>query len=232
MVTTERQKPAALVHYVTVRDAVERLNTPERTIRRWIEKGKLTSIRDAAGFVRIDLADIEQILQDRPTMVPSLQEQVTSLLTRIEDLEDQMQEQSAQIAVLRQQLEQGGGQRHHVHAPAAQSTWEKRGLPEGTEHLVTFVKMHQPQNKMTIYAIKQLFAEGKIALTIYQREEGAQRNKQEWWITREQHLQLVEYFQQHAISYSPCTHCKQMTAHTLLSLAPVSDGQETALPHE
>ena len=212
MATTERQKPVApLVRYVTVHDAIDRLNVTERTVRRWMKKGRLTSIKDASGFKQVNLADIEQILQDKPTTVPSLREQLTDLLTRVEEVEDQQQEQSAQIAELRQQLEQGG-QHHRVHAPAAQSILEKRGLPEGTEHLVAFVKAHQPQHPMTIYAIKQLFAEGKIALTIYQREEGAQRNKQEWWITREQHLQLVSYFQQHTVSYTACTQCNHLAA--------------------
>jgi excisionase family DNA binding protein len=56
----ERQQPD-VVHYVTVRDAAERLGTTERTIRRWITQKRLRFIQDESKFVRVNLADIEQI---------------------------------------------------------------------------------------------------------------------------------------------------------------------------
>ncbi len=99
----------------------------------------------------------------------------------------------AQISRLLSRLRRSGVQRP--------SPLDKRGLPPGTLRLVRFAQLHQ----VKIEDIKHLFWAGKIELAVYHRE--AQRNKQEWWITPEQHEQLTAYWQQHAIPYVTCPQC-------------------------
>ncbi len=85
---------------------------------------------------------------------------------------------------------------------------EKRGLPpNGTMQLVDFFREHQ--SSMTLHEIKEAYKAGTITLTVYPRPGEHKRNKQEWWITLEQHRALVSYWQQQGITYTACPLCKQ-----------------------
>ncbi|WP_220209282.1 hypothetical protein [Reticulibacter mediterranei] len=53
---------------------------------------------------------------------------------------------------------------------------------------------------------------GEIAITIYQREGEAKRNKREWWLTPAQHRALINYCQQHQIAYRACPDCRDQSA--------------------
>ena len=79
----------------------------------------------------------------------------------------------------------------------------KRGLPPGTIRLVDFATHHH----INIHDLKRYYYEGKIQLTAYQREVQAKRNKQEWWITPEQHQQVSVYWQQQEMPYVACPLC-------------------------
>jgi hypothetical protein len=79
----------------------------------------------------------------------------------------------------------------------------KRGLPPGTLRLVDFAKRHH----IDIHDLKRWHYEGKIQLTVYHREVQAKRNKQEWWITSEQHQQVSAYWQRQEIPYTACPQC-------------------------
>lgn len=83
------------------------------------------------------------------------------------------------------------------------SPLEKRHLPVGTCRLVQFATQHE----VSVDDIKSLFAQGHIQLTVVSRGEYARRNKQEWWIRPEQQRDLVRYWDEQAISYTPCPHC-------------------------
>jgi excisionase family DNA binding protein len=83
------------------------------------------------------------------------------------------------------------------------SPLDKRGLPSGTLRLVHFAQVHQ----VKVDEIKHLYWASKIELAVHHRETQAQRNKQEWWITPEQHERLTAYWRQHAIAYVTCPLC-------------------------
>jgi hypothetical protein len=92
---------------------------------------------------------------------------------------------------------------HNVTSKQRPSPLDKRGLPPGTLRLVHFAQVHQ----VNVDDIKHLYWASKIELAIHHREIQAQRNKQEWWITPEQHEQLTTYWRQHAIPYVACPLC-------------------------
>ncbi len=108
---TQKPVPAPIARYVTVQDAVERIGVAERTLRRWIEetddhKKKFRHImRDASGFVRLDLEEVEQIAQSRGEVVPSLHHQIELLRERIEVLESEYVFQVQQYQELRTRVE-------------------------------------------------------------------------------------------------------------------------------
>jgi len=228
-VATHKQQPERVARYITVQDAVERLGVVERTIRRWMEKGKLHAIHDTSGFVRLDLAEIEKILQSKPPTIPSVHQQIEMQLERIEALESDNEAQAQKVSVLQQQMdsmlrllanlqgmENGQSIEHHLvladlltqlgqrhPKKTLNDPLGKRGLPPGTIRLVDFAKSHQ----VNLWDLKKLHGSGEIALEIYHREVEAVRNQQEWWVVPGQHQQIADYCQQHGIAYTPCQQC-------------------------
>jgi excisionase family DNA binding protein len=223
--TIQKQGSSPIVRYITVQDAVERLGVVERTVRRWIEKKKLHAIHDASGFVRLDLDAVERIAQERHTVVPSSRQQVEMLLERVERLESENEAQEQKYDHLQRLIE--GVFRVLAGEPITdehgqplslsdshlaylrpvgrnkQEPLERRGLPAGTMRLVNFAQLHQ----VKLSDLKRLHMLHELNLTIYQRDAGAIRNKQEWWISPEQHQQVATYCQQHSIPYMPCSQC-------------------------
>ncbi len=80
---------------------------------------------------------------------------------------------------------------------------KKRGLPPGTIRLVDFVKLHQ----VNLWDLKQLHWGRTITLEVYLREVQARRNKQEWWVTPEQHTALANYWHMHQLPFTACPVC-------------------------
>jgi hypothetical protein len=87
--------------------------------------------------------------------------------------------------------------------PRSPSVLEKRGLPVGTRRLIAFADQHQ----VSISEIKALHQQGLVRLTIVHRENRAIRNKQEWWITPQEQYDLVHYWQEQGMTYTPCAQC-------------------------
>ncbi|GLV54396.1 hypothetical protein KDH_12430 [Dictyobacter sp. S3.2.2.5] len=231
----EKRGSSSIARYITVQDAVERLGVVERTVRRWIEKDKLHAIRDVSGSVRLDLDEVELIVQERGAVVPSPQQQIEALLECVERLkcenealfecverlkrENEARDQKCndlqqQIDVIRQErvsesTAHGHGSlllpatSHFLHSHSGQELLARRGLPEGTMRLVQFAQLHQ----IKLSDLKKLHMLHAVNLTIYQREAEAIRNKQEWWITPEQHQQVADYCQQHDVPYVVCSQC-------------------------
>jgi predicted site-specific integrase-resolvase len=181
---------------------------------------------------------LKQQLEEQQHRIEGLEEQMTHLQEEVKQLREQLERTTAQAhqpqlqaamttlgassgemhagiasAILKQQvtelLTELGQQ--HTRTGAVQGlagALEKRHLPNGTTRLVDFIKVHQPDG-VTLWDIKKASLTGEIQLEVYQREGEAKRNKQEWWITREQHCALVSYWQQHGITYTACPLCKQ-----------------------
>jgi excisionase family DNA binding protein len=218
-----------IVHYITVQDAAELLGVVERTIRRWIKEEKVRVIRDPSNFVRLDLAEIEQIVQKKAVTTPFLHQQIEALLQRVEALEsdkevlvqkyvDLQRQVEALLHLLAQHQATDGNEQPfslsdflRIQVPLrrqagnVQGRVEKRGLPPGTMRLVDFVKIHQ----VNLWELKQLHWAGTITLEVYQREGEAKRNKQEWWVTPTQHQQISAYWHQQGIAYTACPQCDQ-----------------------
>jgi Helix-turn-helix domain len=221
--------------YVTVEEAQILINRSERTIRRWITQQRVHVIRDASGFVRIDLDDLEQFREQQPPTVHPVQQHIQLHNGQIEALEDRCARHEQHIEVLQQRLqhiwdllqamlnqqpldEDGEFPADRLlsllatlNIPSISQKKEpmhpekKRGLPTGTQRLVHFVELHQ----VNLFTLKQLFWSKDIQLTIYQRLGDAQRNKQEWWITPEQHRALAHYCRHHGMAYTTCEECQE-----------------------
>lgn len=67
-----------------------------------------------------------------------------------------------------------------------------------------FASAHQ----VTVGNIKSLSNAGEIALSVYQRTTNPERNKQEWWITSEQHIALAAYWHEHERPFTTCPTCE------------------------
>jgi hypothetical protein len=88
---------------------------------------------------------------------------------------------------------------------------QRRGFEDGTLMLVDFVEVH----RVKLWDLKKLYWAGKIALQVRHREAEAKRNKQEWWVTPEQHSQISAYCQQHEIPYTPCRQCEPQEVESI-----------------
>ncbi len=194
-------------HYVTVEEAVFLLNTSERTIRRMIKDKKFKVLR-LDRCVRIDLDDINEYNARKP-------HEPHPILARLQTMQGQIDGLISQLDALQQQVESlAVGQPsvsgailpspQLVPLPSVQlSAAEKRGYPPGTQRLVDFASTHQ----VTVGSIKSLSNAGEIALSVYQRTTNPERNKQEWWITSEQHTALANYWHEHELPFTACPTC-------------------------
>lgn len=228
--------------YVTVQDAVNLLNTSERTVRRMLKEGRLHSIRDKTNHVWIDQDDIEQEREAKPRSANPLIHQLQHLQVLVNELEQRLLSFEQQVEQLREQgdvreqllqaLNSAQEAQEETEVPTSSLPWHKlaqmlarlprshpagraptmlakRGLPPGTLRLVDFAQRHHSN----IHDLKRWHYEGKIQLTVYHREVQAKRNKQEWWITSEQHQQVSAYWQRQGIPYTACPQCLQQEVH-------------------
>src|SRR5450631_4463824 len=85
--------------FLSATEAAKRIGQNERTIRRWIENGKLPATKHGAQF-KIALADLEPFLDARP---PDLKELLTRLQA-LEDLEDVQASQASRLTDLERQV--------------------------------------------------------------------------------------------------------------------------------
>ena len=222
--------------YVTVQDAVDLLNTSERTVRRMIKEGRLHTIRDKTNHIWIDQDDVEQEREAKPRSANPFLHQLQHLQSLVEEIEQRLLYLEQQVEHLCEQgdvrerliqaLDSAQKAQEETGTPTSSLPWHqgaqmlaglqrlhptrvaptmlaKRGLPPGTLRLVDFAKRHD----INIHDLKQCYYEGKIQLTVYHREVQAKRNKQEWWITPEQHQQVNAYWQQQGIPYTACPQC-------------------------
>ncbi len=170
---------------------------------------------------------IMQQLEVHQRQIDELEREVQALREQLEQMTAQLNAQSLvltalktsaggdlsveQAAVLlKQQVAQAladtGSERiRKIATPRQPTALEKRGLPDGTMKLVDFITAHHLS--LSPWHFKKACAAGEIALTIYQREGEAKRNKREWWITPPQHRALISYCRQRQIMYTPCSGC-------------------------
>jgi len=88
-----------LPHFLSAVEAAKRIGQSERTIRRWIESGKLPATKHGSHF-HIALADLEPFLDKRPPDVKELLARIIAL----EDLEDVQASQANRLTDLQRQV--------------------------------------------------------------------------------------------------------------------------------
>jgi len=214
--------------YVPVVEAARLCNRSERTIRRWIQK-KYVRVRhdEQSRSVRIDLDDIQRMQATKPDTIHPVQDEIEELKLDNQELEQEVDSLKQEVDSLKELVailleredvlekrmdalmsQQRAGTGNLVllprRAPRTTSGAESRGLPDGTQRLAQYAKLHG----VTMAEVKGLHVQRLIELTIHQREGDPKRNKQEWWITPEQQVQLIHYWQEHQITYTACGQCQ------------------------
>ncbi len=53
--------------YLTLSDAAEWLSLDEKTLRRWVSQGRLTAYRVGPKLIRLDAAEVENMIRVVPT---------------------------------------------------------------------------------------------------------------------------------------------------------------------
>lgn len=66
MVHTLDRVPASATRYVSLEAVAEQLDVTVNTVRNWIKSGRLTGYRVGPRVVRVDAAQIEQLIQPMP----------------------------------------------------------------------------------------------------------------------------------------------------------------------
>jgi hypothetical protein len=212
--------------YVPVAEAAKLCNRSERTIRRWIAKKYVRVVRNKqTRSVRIDLDDIQRMQANKPDTVHPVRDEIEELKLDNQELEQEVESLKQEVGGLKEQLailqereevlekrvdflsQQRVGTGNLLLFPRRAprvSGAESRGLPPGTQRLVPYVALH----KANVSEVKALHTQRLIELTLHMREGEVKRNKQEWWITPEQQVQLVRYWQEHHVPYTPCGQCQ------------------------
>lgn len=113
--------------YVTVQDAVDLLNTSERTVRRMIKVGRLHTIRDKTNHIWIDQDDVEQEREAKPRSANPLLHQLQHLQSLVDEIEQRLLNLEQQVEHL---CEQGDVREQLFQAlHSAQEAQEETGAP-------------------------------------------------------------------------------------------------------
>ena len=56
-----------MAYLLTKNEAAARLTVSRRTLERWIKDGRLPTIKPSPGVVRVDLADVDRLIEDSRT---------------------------------------------------------------------------------------------------------------------------------------------------------------------
>jgi excisionase family DNA binding protein len=226
----EGRMPADMTtgRYVTIEEAAIEAGVAERTVWRWIKAGEIDTLR-RPRHIRVSLDDVlarSPIPSESPlrSQVKRLQEETDALIQQVAALQQQVnelrtqhnlgeqlvqaisnaQEQGAVADALNQLAQLVASSRSSSRGLAAQLA--KRGLPSDLLRLNDFAKHHA----VPTHIIKKLYEEHKVDLVVYQRPGEPKRNQHEWWISQEQCQRLIDYCQQHSISYTACPQCPHM----------------------
>ena len=195
-----------------------RLEIPRAEINAYLEQHpprgkKVTPLESITQEVENLREQVKELLPLK-SQVSRLEGLVSQLLAFLGDInthteenaEDQPQPRTLfplhDVAQLLSQLRES-----RASAPTHLSILEKRGLPPDATTVKKFADTHQT----SVYGIKKLYTDQKITLAIVPRE--AARNKLEWWVTPQQMPQLVQYWVDHAIPYTPCPECPHELQH-------------------
>lgn len=213
--------------YVPVEEAMRLCNRSERTIRRWIEKKYVRVDRnEQTRSVRVDLDDIQRMQAMKPDTIHPVRDEIEELKLDNQELEQEVADLKQEVGALKElaailleredvlekrmdalmSQQRAAGTGNLIRFPRSPRVVgaESRGLPAGTQRLVPYAALH----KVSVSEIKAFHTQRLIDLTIHEREGEVKRNKQEWWITPEQQVQLVRYWQEHHVPYTPCGQCQ------------------------
>lgn len=149
---------------LTAREAAKRLNRDERTIRRWVEAGKLTPKHSTSNRLAFEEQDIErlaqqltkedlekrQVILDLETHVKSLEEMIQAQGEHLETLETEQQRILARLALIENATNKTSPSETHLtversrpsrqRSPAA--PLDTSDLPAGTRTATEFARAH------------------------------------------------------------------------------------------
>lgn len=155
---------------------------------------------EAIDFLKAQMAEQAQAIQELTMIIGHLQESLKRIVAagaRSEQREDTGSDPSL-VSYDMTRLSSLLNRTDLQH-----SRLEKRDLLAGTHRLAAFAELHV----VSIDAIKGLYRQGAIQLTIFHRQAHAIRNKQEWWISTQQQYDLVQYWLHYQVPYTPCPEC-------------------------
>jgi len=135
-------KELTLEQYLTATQAASRIGVNEKTVRRWIDEGKMEAMHIKQNRLAIPLSEVERVTEEHSSthLLPGRDEDITA---RVEALEKQVSDLAGQIATL---LEQKPAPPVHILRPArAEYRTEglaESGLPEGLVAWRAFAELH------------------------------------------------------------------------------------------
>ena len=169
-------KEMARMKEVTAIDAAKMTGLSERTIRRWIESGKLPARQIATNRYAIKTTDLRKYI---PKEQPDLQ----SAISRIQELEDMQTDLLARIEKLESFLPvpaAQGSDRRAVELP-------QPDLPGGSTTMARFAR----ENQLNRRTVQDWIMQGKIEVTTiegkYYMTPDQQQAARDFMATRKQH---------------------------------------------
>ncbi len=122
-------KELTLEQYLTATQAASRIGVNEKTVRRWIDEGKMEAMHIKQNRLAIPLSEVERVTEEHSSthLLPGRDEDITG---RLEALEKQVSDLAGQIAALREQ--KPAPPVHILRPPRAEYRTE---VPAGSEAL-------------------------------------------------------------------------------------------------
>jgi excisionase family DNA binding protein len=202
MIRMTEQAPKKNGHSTSTNQAAKMLGKNERTIRRWIDSGKMASSKPN-GQRLIPLAEIERLRQEMPDLAPSDTELLTTMGAQLQEHDERLEKAEAliqQLLLLIKQLQSagaGGGDQPRRRTHRGKGRYYDpalRGLPPGSLRLSEFVAEHQEgEQQMERNELEKLRARGEIGMTPHLMQ--GKSGRYEWWLTPEQQQQVLAHYQ-------------------------------------
>lgn len=204
---------------LTAEQAAKRLGRTERTIRRWIEDGKLAAFHPTfgrTGKFLIEEAEVERLAGELaqyeqpaepgpgPEDITSLVERMTQLEQRVRSLEDALlltvtPYGEASPELLQQATEARTRTRR---VTAAEPPVE---LPSGSLLLKDFAEKHGVNRRTFEDQVKKGIAGEQVATLVFANPKRADEVKR--WLTPEQQRAAIDFWQRYGVAYTPCSEC-------------------------
>lgn len=185
---------------LTAAEAAKRLGQTKRTVRRWIEEGKLAAFHPTHGNKNkylIEESEVERLVLERAKYEQPGQKQpgpaatdTTSLIERITALEQRVSELEAIIGLDGEAMPVSPGQ----------ATETPANLPPGSIQYWQFAKSHNVPRLMF-----------RDHINIGMKRDGEKVEVEHisngYWLTPDQQSFAIEFWKSHHVPFTPCPAC-------------------------